>query len=427
MTETFGADLAAWLDYISTQHVSEIELGLARLRQVADRLELKSFSCPLITVAGTNGKGSSITALEKFYTASGYRTGCYTSPHLTVFNERIRVNGNFASDDRICDAFSQINSARGDISLTYFEFATLAAFIIFTQSGLDVVLLEVGLGGRLDASNLFPADVALITSIGIDHTDWLGGDRESIAAEKAGIIHTGKIAVISDPKPPKSLLKIAKQKADKVYLLNQNFCYERQQAGWWWKSEQKTLSNLPLSGMRGVPQFNNLAGVLMCMEALQSQLPVADETIQRELPNIRLQGRFQVIDSRPVIIFDVAHNPDSTALLAENLQQKPVPGMTHAVVGMLKDKDISESLANLLSSIDYWYLTGLPVSRGEKPETLQSMLLKIDPFASSQVFAEVDQAWEYALTQASINDRIVVFGSFHTVGAIISISSLSDR
>lgn len=427
MTEMSGGDLDAWLDYISAQHNSEIELGLARLQQVADRLGLKSFRCPLITVAGTNGKGSSITALEKFYTASGYRTGCYTSPHLTIFNERIRVNAQFTSDDKICDAFSQIDSARGDISLTYFEFATLAAFIIFTQSSLDVVLLEVGLGGRLDASNLFPADVALITSIGIDHTDWLGGDRESIAAEKAGIIHTGKIAVISDPEPPQSLLKIAKQKADKVYLLNQDFCYGRKQAAWWWKSEQNTLSNLPLSGMFGVPQFNNLAGVFMCMEALQSQLPVYDETIRRELPSISLQGRFQVLDGRPVIILDVAHNPDSTALLAENLLQKPVPGMTHAVVGMLKDKDISASLANLLSYVDYWYLTGLPVSRGEKPETLQSILHKIDPFASSQVFADVDQAWEHALAQASVNDRIVVFGSFHTVGAIITSSSLSNR
>ncbi len=427
MTEMPRGDLAAWLDYISAQHSSEIELGLARLKLVADRLQLKSFSCPLITVAGTNGKGSSITALEKFYSASGYRTGCYTSPHLTVFNERIRVNTNFASDDKICNAFSQIDSARGDISLTYFEFATLAAFIIFTQSSLDVVLLEVGLGGRLDACNLFPADVALITSIGIDHTDWLGRDRESIAVEKAGIIHKDKIAVIADPEPPKSLLTIAKQKADKVYLLNKNFCYGRQKTGWWWKSAHKKLASLPFSGMLGLPQFNNLAGVLMCMEALQSQLPVSDEIIRSELPNIRLQGRFQVIDSRPMIILDVAHNPDSTALLAENLLQRPVPGKTHAVVGMLKDKDISESLTNIFSNVDCWYFTGLEVSRGEKPETLQSILHKIDPFASCQVYAEVDNAWEQALKQASVNDRIVVFGSFHTVGAIINSPTLSNR
>jgi dihydrofolate synthase/folylpolyglutamate synthase len=423
MSETPG-DLAGWLDHISSQHSSEIELGLDRLRQVTKRLALVAFNCPLITIAGTNGKGSSITALEKFYTASGYRTGCYTSPHLTVFNERIRIAENFASDDEICDAFLRIDSVRGDISLTYFEFATLAAFIIFTESDLDVVLLEVGLGGRLDATNLFPADLALITSIGIDHTDWLGKDRESIAAEKAGIIHTGKIAVIADPDPPQSLLNIANQNAENVYLLNQNYSYALQQTSWWWKTDHKMLSQLPLPGMHGVAQFNNLAGVLMCMAALQSQLPVSDEIIYRTLPDIQLQGRFQVIDGPPMVILDVSHNPDSTALLAENLMHQNISGKTHAVVGMLKDKDISESLANLLSCIDYWYFAGLPVSRGENPEMLKATLQKLNRTSNSQVFTDVEQAWEHANINAGDNDRIVVFGSFHTVGAIISDSSL---
>ncbi len=418
MSETPG-DLAGWLAFISSQHTSEIELGLDRLRQVTKRLELDPFSCPVITVAGTNGKGSSITALEKFYTASGYRAGCYTSPHLTVFNERIRVAGVNATDDEICAAFSRIDSSRGDIPLTYFEFATLAAFIIFTESELDVVLLEVGLGGRLDATNLFPADLALITSIGIDHTDWLGKDREAIAVEKAGIIHSGKIAVIADPDPPRNLLDIANQKAKKVYLLNHDYLYGRQQTGWYWKSTKKTLSKLPLPGLKGIPQFNNLAGVLMCLSALKDRLPVADEIIYRTMPEIHLMGRFQVLKGKPLIILDVSHNPDSTALLAENLRQQSVTGKTHALVAMLKDKDISESLSNVFSCIDHWIFTGLNVSRGEKPEVLKAALKEINPSSSCQIITDINNAWEHVYRKAGENDRIVVFGSFHTVGAII--------
>jgi dihydrofolate synthase/folylpolyglutamate synthase len=418
MSERPG-DLAGWLAYISSQHTSEIELGLDRLQQVVKRLELEAFSCPVITVAGTNGKGSSITALEKFYTSSGYRTGCYTSPHLTVFNERIRVAEAYATDGDICAAFSRIDATRGDITLTYFEFATLAAFIIFTESELDVVLLEVGLGGRLDATNLFPADLALITSIGIDHTDWLGNDRESIAIEKAGIIHCGKIAVIADPDPPTNLLDIANQKAKRVYILNQNYSYDIQQSDWCWRSDRKALPGLPLPGLKGVPQFNNLAGVLMCLFALQSRLPVADEIIYSTLPDIHLMGRFQVLKGKPLIILDVSHNPDSIVLLAENLRQQTVTGKTHALVAMLKDKDISESLSNIFSCIDHWTFTGLSVSRGEKPEVLKAALQEINPSSSCQIIADINNAWESVYRKAGENDRIVVFGSFHTVGAII--------
>lgn len=392
--------------------------------RVADRLELKPFSCPVITVAGTNGKGSSITALEKIYTAAGYRTGCYTSPHLTVFNERIRVATLFAPDDEICNAFSRIESVRGDIPLTYFEFATLAAFIIFSQSNLDIVLLEVGLGGRLDATNLFPADLALITSIGIDHTDWLGEDRETIAVEKAGIIHAGKIAVIADPEPPRSLLQIADEKADKVFLLNQDYSYGKNKRAWWWESSQKKLPDLPFSGMQGGVQFNNLSGVLMTIAALKDHLTVTDDTIRNILPAIKLQGRFQVIDNRPLIILDVSHNPDSVALLAENLQKQHVQGKTHAVVAMLKDKDIKESLSKIIPCIDYWYFSGLAVSRGESPEVLNAVLKKLNSAVESQSYAEVNEAWEHALEQAAEDDRIVVFGSFHTVGVILESLSL---
>ena len=412
-------DLAGWLAFISSQHPREIELGLNRMQEVATRLQLEAFDCPVITVAGTNGKGSCITALEKFYTASGYRVGCYTSPHLTVFNERIRVAEIHAADDDICAAFASIDAERGDILLTYFEFATLAAFIIFADDGLDVVLLEVGLGGRLDACNLFPADLALITSIGIDHTDWLGKDRESIAVEKAGIIHPGKIAVIADPDPPKSLLNAANQNAKDVYLINQHFSYKLRPDGWQWKCEEQTLPNLPLPGLKGSAQLNNLSGVLMCLLSLKKRLPLDDDVIYKAMPDIQVIGRFQVMDGNPLIVLDVSHNPDSTALLSENLKQQSITGKTHAIVAMLKDKDIRESLSNVSDCIDDWTFTGLDVSRAEKPELLKAAVEEISPASDCNIISNLNQAWDHVYNKAEDDDRIVVFGSFHTVGAII--------
>jgi dihydrofolate synthase/folylpolyglutamate synthase len=414
-------DLTGWLDFISAQHSSEIELGLARLKRVSDLLGLRPFSCPLITVAGTNGKGSSITALERFYAAQGYRTACYTSPHLTVFNERIRIGGIFVADDVLCAAFSRINAARGDIPLTYFEFATLAAFVIFQQQEMDIILLEVGLGGRLDATNLFAADVALITSIGIDHTDWLGNDREAIGAEKAGIIHKGKIAVISDPQPPHSLLKIAHDKAIKVFSLEQDYRYEINSAGWSWQQDgQKVLADLPLPDVYGRPQFNNLAGALMCLAVLQDVLPISDETIRNVLPTIQVKGRFQVVGERPMRILDVAHNPDSMDLLNDNLKAQPVSGKTYAVMAMLKDKDIYHSLHKIYESIDYWYIAGLTVSRGESVENLKQTIAKFGANTHITSFDTVELAWKHACDDAEEKDRVVVFGSFHTVGGIIN-------
>ncbi|MFW2439150.1 MAG: bifunctional tetrahydrofolate synthase/dihydrofolate synthase [Arenicellales bacterium] len=424
MSQTPG-DLAGWLDFISVQHSSEIELGLDRLRRVANQLAIRSFNCPLITVAGTNGKGSSTTALESFYTSAGYRTGCYTSPHLSVFNERVRIDGIFAADDKLCAAFAEINSARGTIPLTYFEFSTLAAFVIFQQHELDIILLEVGLGGRLDATNLFPADVALITSISIDHTDWLGKDRETIGAEKAGIIHPGNIAVISDPAPPQNVVSIARGRAERVYLLNQDFSYSIKRKDWCWQSNRRSLVGLPFSRLQGLPQFNNLAGVLMCLEVLHDSLPVTVERIRYVLPSIKLPGRFQIIAGAPQIILDVSHNPDSVALLADNLNKLPISGRTHAVVAMLKDKDIRESLSRINSSIDCWYVGGLSVPRAEGVDGLKAVLNELEPAGCVKSSNTVAEAWEEAYSEARADDRIVVFGSFHTVGVIIDILSLS--
>ena len=218
---------------------------------------------------------------------------------------------------------------------------------------------------------------------------------------------------------PKSLLSIANDKADKVFILNQDYRCDRNLDGWWWTSTDKKLSDLPFSGLHGNLQFDNLSGVLMSITALQDRLPVSDGTIRKALPKVKLQGRFQVIAGRPLVVLDVSHNPDSVALLAENLQQQDVAGKTHAVVAMLKDKDIEESLKNIISSIDYWYFAGLDVSRGESPEVLNAVLKKLDPAGNSQVYADVNEAWNDALEQAGDDDRIVVFGSFHTVGVIL--------
>ena len=419
MLETPG-DLAAWLDFISVQHSKEIELGLERIRLVAERLKLRPFNCPLITVAGTNGKGSSVTALERIYTAAGYRTGCYTSPHLTTFNERIRLQRDFATDDMICEAFNRINTVRDEIPLTYFEFSTLAAFIIFQKFEPDVVLLEVGLGGRLDATNLYSADIALITSIGIDHADWLGSDRETIAVEKAGIIHPGKSVVIADPDPPESLLKIAHDKAGAVIQLNKDFHYDTMKSAWNWQWNKKMLQAMPLPGLHGRAQLNNIAGVIMCVTALQGDLPIDDKTLHETLPELALAGRFQVVEGTPLLVLDVAHNPDSTALLAENLREQDCAGETCAVVAMLKDKDIATSLSNIRTEIDRWYVAGLTVARGENANNIREIIQKIDPGKSVHEFTTVEEAWQQAVNQSSSTDRVVVFGSFHTVGAIIS-------
>lgn len=418
MSETPG-DLAAWLDFISLQHSKEIELGLERLSLVAEQLKLRPFKCPLITVAGTNGKGSSVTALERIYTAAGYRTGCYTSPHLTTYNERIRLQRDFVTDEMLCEAFNRINTARDDIPLTYFEFSTLAAFIIFQKFEPDLVLLEVGLGGRLDATNLYPADIALITSIGIDHADWLGNDRETIAIEKAGIIHPGKTVVIADPEPPQSLLKIAHDRAGAVFQLNRDFHYDLLESAWNWHCNQKDLIAMPLPGLHGHAQLNNIAGVIMSVMALQRDLPTSDEILRETLPELTLAGRFQVIDGTPLLVLDVAHNPDSIALLAENLHGQNCAGETFAVVAMLKDKDIEMSLSNIRSNIDRWYVAGLTVARGESENNIRNIIQKIDPGKSVHVFATVEEAWQQAVKQSSSIDRVVGFGSFHTVGAII--------
>lgn len=417
--------LSGWLEYIGSQHPSDMELGLGRIKQVADTLGLQEFNCPVITVAGTNGKGSSVAMLESVYTAAGYRTAAYTSPHLTVFNERIRIGKRFCSDQALCDAFEQVDASRRDIPLTYFEFATLAGLIIFAASKPDVVILEVGLGGRLDAVNILAPDVALITSVGIDHADWLGDDREQIGREKAGIIHPTSIAVIADPDPPASVIDAANRTAIARYRLNQEFRHEISDTVWNWLHGQMVIQDLPCPPGAGRAQYDNAAGVLMVLSALQSRLPLDDQLIRTGLSQVELAGRFQVIAGEPMVILDVAHNEDSVALLAENLDGQICTGRTLAVCGMLADKEIGKTTGKLMQLVDAWYVGGLDAARTAQASDI-ALILQQTGASDIKDFERIESAWQAARDDAQRADRIVVFGSFHTVGAIIEYLSFDQ-
>ena len=411
--------LPDWLDFIGRQHHAEMALGLERVRKLAGRLGLLTFSCPVVTVAGTNGKGSSIAMLESIYLAAGYRTGAYTSPHLTVFNERIRIAGEHCSDDDLCRAFERIEQARSDIPLTYFEYATLAALEIFSSSAPDILLLETGLGGRLDAVNILHADVAVITRIGIDHVQWLGNDREDIGREKAGIIHAGSVAVIADPDPPASLLAMARKTARRQFRLGHEFRVGAGQEDWIWHGPASERLDLPLPPMPGRVQLDNAAGVVMAVNALRDRLPVTEAAIREGLANTALGGRFQVVGKDPLIVLDVAHNADSAAVLADNLAAQPVSGRTLAVFGMLGDKDAMTVIEKLTAVVDAWFVGALDVPRSARTAELTRLL---NEAGGDEVkgFATIEQAWADARAKADPDDRIVVFGSFHAVGAIIS-------
>jgi dihydrofolate synthase/folylpolyglutamate synthase len=427
---TLPGDLAGWLAYIAEQHPKKIELGLARMRRVADAMSLSAFTCPLVTVAGTNGKGSSVAMLESIYHAAGLRVAAYTSPHLTVFNERIRLDRQFCSDQQLIDAFESIEVARQEaaVGLTYFEYATLAAAHIFQRQQPDVVMLEVGLGGRLDATNLFAADVALITQVGLDHMDWLGTDREQIGAEKAGIIHSRSNAVIADPHPPRSVVQAASERAQDGYLLGQHFGYRQvDDSHWQWWGPDCEVDALPLPQMPGIAQLDNASGVLMCVQCLQHRLPLDAQVIRQGIAASRIRGRFEVHAGPPLQILDVAHNADSAALLSDNLARLPVTGSTRAVLGMLSDKDISATVQPMLDQVDEWFVAGLDVPRGASAEQLASSIRTLHAGASIRLCDGVEQAWQQASRLSGEHDRMIAFGSFHTVGAIIELFFPGDQ
>ena len=412
-----------WLNWQETLHPSAIELGLERPQQVLQQMQLPTRKCPLISVAGTNGKGSSVAMLESIFRSAGYRVGCYTSPHLLHYNERIRLDGEPVSDAALCAAFERVDFARKEISLTYFEFGTLAAIDLFSRANLDVIILEVGMGGRLDAVNILDADVALVTAIDVDHVDWLGSDREQIGLEKAGIFRAGRAAVCSDSHPPQSLLEHADKLGISLYLLGRDYNFCTRDAHWSWsvasESSQSSRDALPMPVLRGQAQLRNAAGVLMVLELLADKLPINQQQLRQGLLSLNLPGRFQVFPGVIPRILDVAHNPQSAAVLASNLAQMFCTGRTHGVFASLADKDIPAVVAALGPEVDTWHVASLDVPRGANAEQLERALHD-GGYNHVQCYANVTAATEGAEAQAGLGDRVVVFGSFYTVAEAMS-------
>ncbi len=414
-----NTSLSDWLSWLETLHPTEIELGLERINDVYKRLCHRRPARYVITVAGTNGKGSTIAMLETILLHAGYAVGSYTSPHLHYYNERVRVGGIDIDDKALCRAFARINVARHDTSLTYFEFGTLAALDIFTRHELDIVLLEVGLGGRLDAVNIVDPDIAVITSIALDHEEWLGSDRETIGLEKAGIMREGIPVICGDRKPPESLLQRASDLQVELHSLGKDFAYEAGAETWnWWADfGHGKLSHLglPQPALSGGFQLDNAATVLATLQCLV-ELPTDRVDIEEGLEQVRLPGRFQLLATEVPCIYDVAHNPHAAAALSMSLQAQPVKGRTRMVFGAMLDKDIALIVDELSPVVDRWYLAAPVIERAAQAEQM-TIILREQGISEDNMawYGSVTQAVDAARAEAAEDDRVVVCGSFYTV------------
>lgn len=405
--------LATWLYYLENLHSQAIELGLDRVKAVATKLDLLTPAPRVFTVAGTNGKGTTCATLEAIMMAAGYRVGVYSSPHLVRYTERVRIQGEELPESAHCASFAVLEAGRGDISLTYFEYGTLSALQLFKQANLDIVILEVGLGGRLDATNIVDADVSVVTSIALDHTDWLGSDRESIGREKAGIFRSNTPAVVGEPDMPQSIADVAKEKHADLYRRGESWNFVANAGNWRWAvlqdgEEVTILDELPLPN---VP-LPNAATALAALH--YSTLDIPEAALRSGLQRAALPGRFQTVSESPRLILDVAHNPHAAAYLAGRLAEQPRQGgKVRAVVGMLKDKDIAGTLACLSPQVDEWYCAPLEGPRGASVEELASHL------PQARRFDDVESAWRQAMQEAAPQDIVIVCGSFHTVAHVM--------
>jgi dihydrofolate synthase/folylpolyglutamate synthase len=412
--------LGQWLAWQETLHPERIDLGLDRVAQVASRLGSLQPGAAVITVGGTNGKGSSVAMLEAILGAAGYRVGAFTSPHLLRYNERIRIDGQDAGDAILCAAFHRIDQARRETSLTYFEFNALAAMDIFTRMEVDIALLEVGLGGRLDAVNIVDADIALITGVDIDHCQWLGPDRDAIGREKAGICRGGRPVVCSDPAPPAGLRQRAAEIGARWICAGEEFGFEVENDAWTWWGPGRMRRTLPRPALHGLHQLQNASGVLMALETFRERFPVPLPAIEKGLRSVRLAGRYQMMNGVVEQVFDVAHNVQSARALAENLRTCRNGGRTLLVLGMLNDKDVHGFTTALAPHIDAWYLAGLDGSRGLTAQELARRVVTRDEDIAVLCFSNVEAAYAAARGAARTDDRIVVCGSFHTVAQAVS-------
>ncbi len=419
--------LDEWLDWQSTLHPKEIELGLSRVSQVWKRLHPDGFRAAVITVAGTNGKGSCVALLETIYRQAGYRVGCYTSPHLLRYNERVRLNGENASDDALCRVFDRIDQAREDTPLTYFEFGTLAALLLFAEADPDLLILEVGLGGRLDAVNIVDPDLALITTVDLDHCDWLGSDRQQIGREKAGIMRRGRPVVLGDPQMPESVLTHAHSIQAQAYLAGRDFYAEKVPQGWVWFHGQSSGVCLPESNLQGAGQRLNASAVVMATQLLQTRLPVTWEQVCEGLRRVTLAGRLQLVSGAPTLLLDVAHNPQAVEVLTRHLRRLDWPARVHALVGLLQDKDARSILAQIAPEVDDWFLVDLTGSRGREAGQLARMLTEIGAVGAVSCHHDVTDALDAARQAAAPEDLILIFGSFLVVGAALGLVTPEDK
>ncbi len=412
--------LNQWLDWQSGLNPAEIDLGLRRVREVWGRLVPPEQESVVITVAGTNGKGSSVALLEAILTAAGYRTGSYTSPHILEYNERIRLDGTAVNDELICAAFTRIERARKDVPLTYFEFGTLAALIICTDAKVDAIVLEVGLGGRLDAVNIIDADATLVTNIALDHQSWLGDDRESIGREKAGIFRAGKPAVFSSDDPPISLLECAQQLCAPLYLLGRDYHLKPgTDCSWTWKGPDTSWTDLPEPALSGAHQLRNAAGVLMILQSLVERLPLDQAAVEQGLRTVHLDGRIQLVEGRVDWILDVAHNPHAVDRLAERLSGMNIAAKLVALFGMLNDKDATSVFRIMHQLVDEWHLTDLDEPRAYTSRELAQRLRNSGLQAPVFQYSTITHALESVTQSLKIGDLLLVFGSFHTVAGAL--------
>lgn len=399
-----------WLHWIATLHPNEIDLGLERVKTVGERLGVLKPNCPVITVGGTNGKGSTVAGLEAIYLTAGYKVGAFTSPILFSHNDYVRINGKNATDENFCQAYAEVETARLGINLTPFEFYTLGALLIFKRYPLDIILLEVGLGGRLDAVNIVDPDLAIITSISLDHTDRLGNSLDLIALEKAGIMRPLKPAICGDLNPPASLRQYAASIDATVSYQGQDFRYDAESHTWSFQTSETIYTGLPFVNLH----LPNLATVLMATLLMQKTLPVAYEQIKQGLARIDLPGRIQIVPGRPEIIFDVAHNPAAVTLLTQRLQILPLAKKTYAIFSMLVDKDILSSILHIKTHIDEWFIAPLSTPRAATLSHLKNAFQQAN-IGKVHYFANIAEAYAAVKDRAEASDRVLVFGSFHTV------------
>jgi dihydrofolate synthase/folylpolyglutamate synthase len=413
--------LAEWLAHCERLHPKTIEFTLDRIAAVKARLGIV-FAAPTIVVGGTNGKGSSCAMLESIAVAAGYRVGLHSKPHLIRFEERCRIGGASVDGALLLPHFEAVERARGDISLTYFEFTLLAIASLFAATPLDVVILEVGLGGRLDAVNAFDGDCAILTSIDIDHSEYLGTDREAIGREKAGILRAGKPAIVSDPMPPQSVIDEAARVGADLWLAGRDFRHAGDRQQWSWSGRSLRFSGLGYPALRGANQLLNASGALAAFEALRDRLPISAQAVRTGFATVELPGRFQVVPGAPTIVLDVGHNPHAIAALASNLDNMGFFPRTHAVFGVMRDKDVAAILARMAPLVDAWHFTDLPTPRAATAELLAQCLRGLGSAASHatvETHASPAEALAAAAAGADPADRIVVFGSFYAVGGVL--------